>query len=409
MKKFVRPLIWLSVLAIVVVLGVIAAQPQPILVDMADVKTGSLEVAIEEDGLTRIKERYIVSTPLSGRLSRVMLEVGDEVTADKSIIATMQANDPSLLDPRSVAQAQARVKAAERRLEAARAESGQAESTLEFAELQLERARSLKEPSVLAKAEIENREMAFRVRTDELKAASFRVEIAKYELELEKAALLLTEGSKEGSNSSPGETEEMELTMKSPITGRILRIYQESSAVLNAGSQIMELGDPLDLEVVVDVLSSDAVKIATGDVVWLENWGGEKPLKGEVRVVEPSGFTKLSALGVEEQRVNVIIDLLDAPDQRRSLGDGFRVDARIVIWISDDAVHIPTSALFRVGEQWGVFKVSDDSKAQRTIVEIGQTNGREAQVVAGLVPGDKVIVHPSDTIADGMQVELRNR
>lgn len=419
MKKLIRPAIWLGVLAIVVVLAVIAAQPKPVLVDIEEVKQGALEVAIEEDGLTRIKERYVVSTPLAGQLSRVVLEVGDEVTADRSIIAMMQANDPSLLDPRSVAQARARVSAAERRLEAARAENSKAVSTLEFAKLELERVKNLSEPIVMTKSEIESTEMEFRVRTEEFKAASFRVEIAEYELELEKAALLLTApedgqvltgetGSEKAEVTSPGESHAMELTMKAPITGRILRIYQESSAVLNAGSPIMELGDPLDLEIVVDVLSSDAVKIAKGDVVWLENWGGEKPLKGEVRVVEPSGFTKLSALGVEEQRVNVIIDLIDAPEMRESLGDGFRVDARVIIWDSADAVHIPTSALFRIQEEWAVFRVDPSNTAVRTVVEIGQTNGRRAQVLDGLASGDRVIVHPSDAITDGVEVELRD-
>lgn len=418
MKKLIRPAIWLGVLAIVVALGVIAAQPKPVLVDVAEVEQGTLEVAIEEDGLTRIKERYVVSTPLAGRLSRVVLEVGDEVTANTSIIATMQANDPSLLDPRAVAQARARVSAAERRLEAARALNSKAISTLEFAKLELDRVKNLRQPIVMTKSEIESTEMEHRVRSEELKAASFRVEIAEYELELERAALLLTapdrsqpsgeEANADGSVSSPGESHVMELTMKAPITGRILRIYQESSAVLNAGSPIMELGDPVDLEVVVDVLSSDAVKIAIGDVVWLENWGGENPLKGEVRVVEPSGFTKLSALGVEEQRVNVIIDLVDAPKDRRSLGDGFRVDARIIIWDSADAVHIPTSALFRVGSEWGVFVVDSNGKAVRTMVRVGQSNGRHAQILEGLETGESVIVHPSDAIKDGIEVELRD-
>jgi HlyD family secretion protein len=198
----------------------------------------------------------------------------------------------------------------------------------------------------------------------------------------------------------------MELSIKAPIDGRILRIYQESSAVITAGSSLMEVGDPTDLEIVADVLSRDAVRISAGDPAILKHWGGDRPLRGRVRLIEPSGFTKLSALGVEEQRVNVIIDLSDPPDSRQELGDGFRVDCEIIVWGSEDALQIPMSALFRVAGDWHVFAVNG-SAARLTRVEIGHTNGTVAEVISGIAAGTAVITHPSDAIEDGVKVAER--
>ncbi len=198
----------------------------------------------------------------------------------------------------------------------------------------------------------------------------------------------------------------MELLIRAPIDGRVLRVYQESTAVVAAGAPLMEIGDPRDLEVVADVLSRDAVRISAGDPVVLQHWGGERPLSGRVRLVEPSGFTKVSALGVEEQRVNVIIDLTDPPEQRKELGDGFRVECEIVVWQAHDALQLPTSALFRVDGQWHVFTIVDDL-AGLTAVQIDHNNGRVAEVIGGLSEGTPVLIHPSDTIEDGSPVAQR--
>jgi HlyD family secretion protein len=186
----------------------------------------------------------------------------------------------------------------------------------------------------------------------------------------------------------------------------VLRVFQESAAVVTPGTPLVELGDPSDLEVEIDVLSRDAVKTEVGDLVLLEHWGGDRPLEGVVRVIEPAGFTKISTLGVEEQRVNVIVDLIDPPDRRHSLGDGFRVEARVVIEEARDVLKVPTSSLFRVGGESAVFRVVDGVVHEQTLT-IGRQNGLEAEILAGLAEGDQVVLHPSDRIEEGVQVRQR--
>ncbi len=399
-RSKIRRAVWWTMGAALVAAGVIiAVRPQPILIDVAVVQRGLLRVTIDEDGITRIRERYVVSTPLSGALQRILLDVGDPVTANETIVARLEPTDPSLLDPRTVAQARAQVNSAERKLAAAKAEKKKAETGLSFAETEMGRLRQLRERDAASDTEYEEKQLIFEYRTEEARVASIAVEIAEHELELQKAALLLTD-------PDASDDAEMDLAVTAPIDGRILRIYQESSAVLVAGEPLMEIGDPSDLEIVADVLSRDAVRISSGNPVFLEHWGGDRPLRGRVHLVEPSGFTKLSALGVEEQRVNVIIDLVDPPSERAQLGDNFRVDCRIVVWQSDDALPIPTSALFRVRDQWHVFRVTEGT-ARLTSVTIGKNNGQYAQVLNGLELGDTVVVHPSDTLEDGSLVKQR--
>ncbi|GIW97169.1 MAG: secretion protein HlyD [Pirellulaceae bacterium] len=405
MKKLVRIIVWSLLAAALLAVGYVLLRPQPQLVDMVELTRGPLEVTVDEDGVTRIRDRYIVSTPLAGMLERVRLEVGDEVVADQTVVARMQPTDPSLLDARAVAQAKARVGAAKRRLDAAQIELERASAAEEYARKQLQRAEQLSGTQAIAPSDLDALRLEARLRADDVRAARFRVDIARYELELEQAALLLTDP--EQGPGSPGEGETAVLEIKAPISGRVLRRYQESAAVLAAGQSILEIGDPLDLEVVVDVLSADAVKIRPGAAVRLENWGGTTPLRGEVRVVEPSGFTKISALGVEEQRVNTIVDLLDPPPRRAALGDGFRVDAHITVWQTDDCLRVPTSALFRHDGLWHVFVVDQNDRARLRKVEIGQNNGLQAEVIAGLKAGQQVIIHPGDAIEDGVWVRAR--
>ena len=390
---------WLAGIAIVAGGVFVAIRPRPVLVDVATVKKDSLEVTVDEDGTTRIRDRYVVSTPLSGDLQRIRYDVGDAVRSNKTVVARMEPTDPSLLDPRTVAQARVHVKSAERKLAAAKAEKKKADTGLSYAEAEMGRARQLRDQDATSDLEFDEKLLFFQYRTEEARVAAIAVEIAEHELELRKAALLLTD-------PDASDDADMELAITAPIDGRILRIYQESSAVLTAGEPLMEIGDPSDLEIVADVLSRDAVRISRADAVYLEQWGGERPLQGRVRLVEPSGFTKMSALGVEEQRVNVIIDLVDPPGDREQLGDNFRVDCRIVVWRSDQALQIPTSALFRNGDQQQVFKVEGDV-ARLTKVTIGKNNGVAAQVLEGLTTGDVVIVHPSDSLQDGTLIKRR--
>lgn len=377
----------------------IAIRPRPVLVDVATATVGPMDVRVEEDGKTRIRERYVVSTPLTGRLLRITFDVGDLVVANQTVLARMEPTDPTLLDARAFAQAQARVRAAQRKLEAAKSDLARAEIELNYAETEMGRVRQMRDRNAASDQEFEEKELEFRQRTEDSRSAGFAVDIAKYELELEQAALILTDPERLKNG-------EMDLSIKAPIDGRILRIYQESTAVVTAGSPLMEVGDPADLEIVADVLSRDAVRVTPGDRVVLKHWGEERELQGRVRLVEPSGFTKLSALGVEEQRVNVIIDFVDPPEARRQLGDGYRVDCEIVVWESNDALQIPTSALFRVDGDWHVFTI-DGAVARLTRVEVDQNNGKRAKLAGGLSVGANVITHPSDRIADGVAVAER--
>jgi HlyD family secretion protein len=268
-------------------------------------------------------------------------------------------------------------------------------------------ARARKAGNAVSKSELENAEYEYRRASEEQRSMRIQEEIAQFELEQAKAALLRTrprgdESGNTAANGSNGWT----FTIYSPINGSVLRVLQESAAVVTAGTPLLELGDPLDLEAEIDVLSRDAVKIHPGARVLLEHWGGDEPLVGRVRLVEPSGFTKISTLGVEEQRVYVIVDFVDPPEARQTLGDGFRVEARIVIDEANDVLKVPTSALFRVGKESAVFQVVD-GVAREQIVKIGRQNGLEAEVLSGLAAGDEVVIHPSDQVENGVQVRQR--
>lgn len=379
---------------------VMAFLPQPVRVDVEQVATGPLQVAVRDDGMTRLKERYVVSTPISGRLLRITWDVGDEVTAGETVIARMEPTAPDLLDPRALAQAQARVKAAEGRLRRASTEVEQGRANFGQSETDLERFRRMRTQGASTDAQVEAAELVYRTRAEALKGFEFMAEIAQFELQQEQAALLHV--SREGEPQSNGN----EFEIKSPISGRVLRVMQESSSVLVAGAPLVELGDPRDLEVVVDVLSSDAVRIKPGQRALFDHWGGEKPLEGVVRLVEPSGFTKISALGVEEQRVNVIIDFARDDEGHKLLGDGYRVEASVIVWESPDTLTVPTGSLFRQGEDWTVFVVRD-GRADSLKVQLGQNNGLRAQILEGLSAGENVIIHPNDQIKDGAAVELR--
>lgn len=396
-KKLVPWIIGLLVLAALVW----AFMPRPVPVDTAAVRRGPLQVTVDEEGRTRIKERYIVSAPLSGRLERITLDPGDQVVAGETPLAAIEPVDPALLDPRALAEAQARVRAAEAALRRADPELAAAQAALEFAQSELRRTREAASRGAATADELEQAILLERTRTEELRAAQFAQEIARYELELARAALLQTE--------SPQDAASVELPrfeIRSPITGSVLRVLQESAAVVSPGTPLIELGDPRDLEIEVDVLSRDAVRIEPGDRVILEHWGGDHPLEGVVRLVEPSGFTKISALGVEEQRVNAIIDFAPSENPLPGLGDAFRVEARIVVWEEDDVLQVPNGALFRHQGDWAVYTLEGGRARLRTI-RIGQRNQLQTQVLEGLTEGDAVILHPSDDVADRVRVRPR--
>lgn len=379
---------------------VYAFLPKPVDVDIDRVTRGPLRVTVDEDGKTRIKERYVVSAPLAGRLLRIQLHEGDAVQSGQTLLATIEPVHPDLLDPRALAQAEARVKWAEASLAQTKPTLEKASASWEFSKYEHARILKLVGQKAKSQQDLDEAIMNERVRGAELKAANFAVEIARFELEQAQAALLRTRPSSEK------DSENSVFDIRAPISGKVLRVLQKSATVVTSGVQLVELGNPADMEVEIDVLSSDAVKIEPGAKVLLEHWGGDQPLVGTVRLIEPAAFTKVSALGVEEQRVNVIVDFVEPPDRRPTLGDAFRVEARIVLWEQEDVLRVPTSALFRQGDGWAVYQVVEGRASLRS-VKIGRRNGLEAEVLEGVQPGDRVIVHPSDKIAQNVKIVAR--
>ena len=374
--------------------------PEPVEVEVAAVKRGRIVVTVDEDGKTRVRERYIVSAPLTGRLLRVELHAGDAVEAGKTLLSAIEPKSPELLDVRAEAEALARVHAAESAVSRAVPEVARWKAEWEYARDENRRIRQISERGAASATEVQRAMLMERVTAQQLKSADFTLEIARFELALARAALLRTRAATPGSEQTEGRFE-----IIAPSGGRVLRVLQESSAVVSPGTPLLEIGDPTDLEVVIDVLSSDGARIAAGAPVSLEHWAGEElpPLRAVVRLVEPSAFLKISALGVEEQRVNVIADLTDPPAQRPSLGDGFRVDARIVVWEGQDLLVVPTGALFRRGDSWAAFVISEGHSQLRTVT-IGHMSASEAEVLSGLSEGEEVIVHPTDRVHENASV-----
>jgi HlyD family secretion protein len=399
-KKLRRRLVpFIVVLLLAGLLGY-AFWPRPAEADLARAVRGPLRVTVDEDGKTRIRERYMVSAPLTGRLQRVALHAGDRVTAGKTLLASIEPCDPALLDARARAEAEARVESAEATQRQAGAKLERDRTAHDHAAGEVRRTHRLLPTGGASQQDYADALNKERLAREELKTAQFAVQVADFELKVARAALKRTR------ERSPGEAEDWRFDILSPVSGCVLRVLQESTAVVTPGKEILEVGDPSDLEAAVDVLSSDAVKVVPGAKVSLEHWGGDEPLPGRVRLVEPAGFLKKSALGVEEQRVNVIIDFVGPPARYERLGDAYRVEARIVVWEAEDVLKVPAGALFRQGDDWVVYAV-EDGRAQLRRVQTGRSNGLETEVRAGLAEGETVILHPGDKIKPGARVAAR--
>ena len=389
-----------GIVFVLIVLIMMSLQPQPVGVDVAEVARGDLLVTIDDEGQTRLKDVYAVSAPVAGRVRRIDIEAGDPVTAGETILALFEPSDPAMLDVRSRSEAEAVVKAAEAAVGLAEAEQSRAQAQLDYADAELRRAVPLAERGTISQATLDQRQLA--VRTARAQLAEAVASLRKVRADLETARATLITASNDGSDSQEDDL----IPVRAPISGRVLRVLQESEGVLATGTVLMELGDPAELEIVVDLLSTDAVKIKPGDRVIIDDWGGDKPLEGRVRLVEPFGFTKISALGIEEQRVNVVIDFQSEQSEWQSLGHGYRVETRVVVQDRKSVLKIPVSALFRSGESWAVF-VDDDGSADLREISLGQRNTLEAEVTSGLEENEAVILHPSDAVVDGVGVERR--
>jgi HlyD family secretion protein len=394
MKTWSKRLLVALLAAAVVGAAVRALAPAPVAVDAARVARGRFQEVVEEDGRTRVRNRYVVSAPLAGRLDRISLRAGDRID-EGAVVAVLEPTAPPLLDARTARELSERVGAAEAALEQARAALGRAQATRDQSRVDHERARKLAADGVLSAAELERARLALELAEKDLAAAASAAHTAEHDLDSARAALAR---SREGGDQP--------FPVTSPIAGRVFRILQESAGVVAPGTPLVEIAEPSDLEIVVDVLTSDAVRIRPEAPVRIEHWGGEMPLEARVRLVEPAGYTKISALGVEEQRTNVVIDLTSPPATWQALGDGFRVDARIVVFESDDALQAPSSALFRDGDEWAAFVIENGRAHKRPVVSRRRT-AQTALVEQGLDEGQSVILYPSDAIADGVRVRMR--
>ncbi len=391
---------------VVIVLGLAAAglayafRPQAVPADFATVGRGKLMVTVDDTGRTRVRDVYRVSAPVAGRLLRIEARVGDAATAGETVLATIEPSDPSFLDRRSRSQAQAEVKAAKAALALAQAELERVRAELTFARSELERARALVLRNNISKRAMDKAGRDVQTGQAAEQSAAATVRIRRYELEMARA-MLIRPGQKRGKTGGQCCVE-----VRAPVSGRVLRLIQESEGVIAAGTPLLEIGDPGDLEIVVDLLSSDAVKVREGAAVMVEEWGGGTTLAGTVRRIEPYGFTKISALGIEEQRVNAIIDFAEPREKWRSLGHGYRVEVRIVVWQGENVLKLPLSALFRQGEDWAVFALIG-GKARLRRLAIGRSNASEAELQDGLSEGDRVVLHPSDRIVEGVELVSR--
>jgi len=352
-----------------------------------------MQVTIEEAGRTRVRDRYVVLAPLGGDLARIALRPGDKIERG-TMLARIVPQAPALLDPRSRAEATARLGTAQAASQQARANVAHAELALEHTRGDAERMKTLGARGAVSPDEAAHTEFELKLRAQEVASARFGAEVAAHEVEMARAVL-----ARYGDAAKGGEAFEI----VSPIAGRVLRVMQSSAGTVLPSTPLLELGDPAELEVVVDVLTEDAVTIPPRAKVVLDRWGGPWPLAAHVRLVEPSAFTRLSALGVEEQRVSVVIDFDEPVERRTELGDGYRVEARIVTWEKDGVTVVPASAVFRQGEGWAVF-VATLGRAQRRMVGVGRRNASEVQIVSGLSVGDRVVLHPSDKVEDGVRI-----
>ncbi len=404
MKTLIKYLLWIAIAVAVVVVFKRAFESTPVPVDVATISAGPLLVTLDDDGFTRVRERYTFFAPADGRLKRPALKAGAQVQQGETVLFEFEPLAPRPLDARSRAEAEARVQRAIVAGQAADARISKAEAQLTFANATLKRRETLEARGLEAQQDFDRAKRDERIAAEDLNAARFDAQVAHLEIQIARVALL--------EESELGDKSVIALAVTAPMTGHVTRIFEASARTVSAGTPILEVGDISALELVADFLSQDAVKVEPGMQVLIEGWGGElvdgreTTLLGRVRHVEPSGFTKISALGVEEQRINILVDPDGSEDGWPALGDGYRAELRIVIWESDKVLIVPTGALFREDGSWRVFVVQEGETHLRT-VKLGHRNGLQAEVLDGLSPGEQVVLYPSELVTAGTQVDTR--
>jgi HlyD family secretion protein len=391
---------FIALLSVLVIALLVAGfWPQPIVVTTVEVKHAPLTITIEEEGRTRLIDRYVIAAPIDGVTCRNNLDVGDAVS-EGQVLLHISPLASQALDARSRAHAKAQIAAANSAKQAAVAQAQAAETAAQLAATELARLQKLIDKRLIAQDIFDRAQAEANSSMAALRSAKFNVNVADHELE---AAQTLLQYSANTQDNLIVER----IPVRSPITGKVLKVNHECESPVRTGDLLLEVGDPSALEVEVDVLSIDAVKIQPGIKVLFERWGGNGALEGIVRIVEPIAFTKVSALGVEEQRVLIIADFSSAADKWQRLGDGYRVDAQFILWQQDQILQIPTSSLFRYKDQWSVFVV-DNNRAKRRLVKIGQRNGLAAQVLEGLAAGEQLIAYPDESIEEGVRIDIIN-
>lgn len=387
--------LWLSLLVVAGLLAV-ALWPKTVPVDIAVLARGTLRVTVDEEGKTRVRDRFVVTAPVAGRVRRIELEPGDEVRAG-DVVAQLEPESPALLDTRTRSESEASLESARATVGRAQADEQRARAALEQAQRELNRTRALVNEGLATRQQLDAREAEVKAADEQVNAAVFASRAAVSEVA--RAEVRLAPPGTRGRDTRV-------VRILAPAAGVVLKRVRESESVVPAGDPLLEIGNPRNLEIVADLLSVDAVRVPERARVLVEQWGGDATLEARVRRIEPSGFTKISALGVEEQRVNVILDFSDPAEAWRALGDGFRVQTRTVLWESTDVLKVPTGALVRAGEAWAVY-LAENGRARRVTVALGHQNGQEAEVTSGVEAGATVIMHPGDAVVEGVRVAPR--
>lgn len=391
-----RTLFWTAATLLLAALLVFAFRPRPVLVDLGEISRGPLTVAVRDEARTRVRDIYVVSAPVSGRLLRIGNRAGERVEAG-AVIAVIQPGPPTFVDERSRREIEAGVRSAEAALGLARAELERAEAQLAHARIEVERTETLFAANVASRSALDRARLDVRTAAAGVDNARAGIGLRLANLEAARVGLIEPAAADSGGRT---------VTIRAPVAGRVLRVLQESESVTPQGAPLMEIGDPGELEVVAELLSSDAARIVAGAPAVIDAWGDGPPVRGRVRLIEPYGFLKVSALGVEEQRVRVIIDPVDPPAAWGAVGHGYRVEAAVTVWTSEAVVRVPVAALFRDRGRWAVFRV-EGGRARLRRVEIGQNNGELAEVRSGLRPGDRVVLHPGQSVSDGGALRVR--
>jgi len=401
---------WMAA-AVVLLLLIVAVRPRAVEVELATVTRGPLRVTLDEEGRTRVRQRFVVTAPVTGRVGRIVREPGDRVTRD-DLVATIRPETPRLLDTRTRAELTAQVEAARATLGRAKAEEQRAAAALAHARSELTRMGPLAKAGAVSPMELERYEVEERSAREAQRAAEYAVDVAAHQLQAARAGLLQSAGQGDvdsdgngsgNANANANAVNAHAVPVRAPVDGVVLKRFRESESIVPAGEPLLEIGDAHQLEIVADYLSTDAVAIPLGATALIEHWGGAQPLAGRVRRIEPSGFTKVSALGVEEQRVNVIVELTSPNGTARTLGDGYRVEVRVVLWEQDKVLKLPVASLFRQGDGWAVF-VATERRVEIRPVTIGHRTDHEVEVLGGVVEGERVAVHPGDTLHAGSRI-----